>query len=65
MECLFKTNNNNNKVIHIKCNNQSESQSQLRLETRDGKEKALSHQEDWVKLEHQTVKLLSITTFMQ
>ena len=62
MERLFKT---KNKVVHIKCNNQSGNRSLLHLEKRDGKEKISNHRENWVKSEYQMVQLLSITTLMQ
>lgn len=65
MECLFKANNNNKEVVHIKCSNQSKNRSLLRLENRDGKGKILNHRENWVKLGYQKVQLVSITTLMQ
>lgn len=55
----------NNRVVHIKCNNQSESQSLLLLERRDRNKKILSHGEGWVKLGYQTAQLLSITALTQ
>lgn len=55
----------NNRVVHIKCNNQSESQSLLLLERRAGNKKILSHREGWVKLGNQTAQLLSVTALTQ